>query len=266
MFTNRAASLTTDAASRPLLGEDAGAYQSMLTEWRRAPAVNRSGASHEATYEVERATGEHVVTTLDVVLLTPKVFVSAPTPAPRSELTLGSRRPAPVSPPEGSDTEPPMGRATAIAAALAMAGLAVLAVAALRRRATSPARGGARVVTIQGAQIPLDGVRAGAVVCRVVERGFREDDESANRSPTIVHDQVPFGEEPLGRIVWQRGGLAWKDAAFRATRWRGQPTRSPVRLGCRGGSLALEGTVRERPGLSPRSVLAALKIEVGGPE
>ena len=158
-----------------------------------------------------------------------------------------------------------MGPAAALVAALATAGLGILLVAALRRRATTPARGGARVVTIQGAQIPLDGVRAGAVVCRVVARGFREDDESADRSPTIVHDQVPFGDEPLGRIVWQRGGLAWKDAAFRATRWRGRSTRSPVRLGRRGGNLALEGTVRERPGMPPRSVLAALEIEMGGP-
>jgi hypothetical protein len=264
VFTNRAASLTTDAAARPLLGEDAVAYQSLLRAWRRAPAVNRSGAAFEATYEVERATGERVVTTLDVVLLTPAAFVSAPTPAPRSELALGNRRPRPVSPSADGDTEGPIGRAAAIAAALAIAGLGALAMAALRRRATSPGRGGQRIVTIQGAPIPLDGLRAGAVVCRVVARGFREDDESADRSPTIVHDQVPFGDEPLGRIVWQRGGLAWKDASFRATRWRGRPTRSPVRLGTRGGSLALEGTVRERPGMPPRSLLASLEIEMGG--
>ena len=266
MFTNRAASLTTDAAARPLLGEDAAGYRAVLREWRRAPSRNRSGASYEAVYEVARATGERVVTTVDVVLLVPRSFVAAALPAQRAELALGALAEAPATqPPPSADAVTPNDGVTPLVAAIAAAvGLVGLAVATQRRRVAQIGRGGARIVTIQGSQIPLDGVRSGAVVCRVVARGFPEDDESTDHAPTIVHDEVPYGEEPLGRIVWQRGGLAWKDAAFNATRWRGLPVRSPVALGRRGGSLAIEGTVRERAGMPPTSVRTSLEIEMGG--
>ena len=266
MFTNRAASLTTDAAARPLLGEDSEEYRAVLREWRRAPPRNRSGASYEATFDAERATGETVTITVDVVLVAPRTFDATALPAARAEVAFGARdRSAPPQPPPSPDgATPNAGTALPVALVAAAVGLAGLALAMRRRRGAQAGLGGARIVTIQGSKIPLDGVRPGAVVCRVVARGFQDDEESADHAPTIVHDEVPYGDEPLGRLVWQRGGLAWKDAAFNATRWRGLPVRSPVALGRRGGSLAIEGTVRERAGMPPTSVQTSLEIEMGG--
>jgi len=267
VFTNRAASLTTDATARPLLGEDAEAYQTLLHSWRRAPAASRSGASLEARYDVERASGEAVATTVDIVLLTPSTFVSASMVAPRTDLVQARADRQRSGASEVSPEAPAASRRWALlASAMLAAGLlAAISIPRFGRFARGQGRGSDPVVTIQGAPVALDGITMGSVVCRVVARGFPEDDQSADHSLTIVHDDVPYGDEPLGRIVLQRGGLAWKDAAFQATRWRGRSARSPVPLGRRGGSLVIEGTVRERPGMPPRNVRTTLEIEMGGP-
>jgi hypothetical protein len=269
VFTNSAASITTDPAGRPLMGEDDAAYRSLLSTWSRAPAINRSGASYEATYEVTRSNGEIVTNTLDVVLLTPQVFVSAPTTAARAALRQGFLEPAPVlvSPepapvaPEPEPAPTPRGFPWFLVALLMVAGGGVLVY--LLRTGKIRVGGSAKVVTVQGATLSLADVREGAVVGRVVPRGYQDDPASSDRGPTVVHPDAPFGDEPLGRVMWTRGGLIWKDAAYQATRWLDQTVRSPVALGGRGGSLELEGVVRERPGMPPRTVRVRVEIEMG---
>jgi hypothetical protein len=124
--------------------------------------------------------------------------------------------------------------------------------------------GTTRVVSVQGATLSLADVREGAVVCRVVPRGYEDAGTSPDRGAIVVHDGVPFGDEPLGRLLWSRGGLVWKDAAFQATRWNDRAVRSPVALGTTGGVLELEASVRERPGMPPRTIRVRVDIEMGG--
>ena len=262
VFTNRAASITTDPATRPLIGEDAAPYQALLSTWRRAPAVNRSGASYEAVYDVTRWTGEQVINTLDVVLLTPAAFMARATSAPRSELRASFFTVPPVvePPPEAPAGNGRIGWLLAVLAVAALAG----ALLYLLRSGRLRLGGTTRVVSVQGATLGLADVREGTVVCRLVPRGYEDAGTNPDRGAIVVHDGVPFGEEPLGRLLWHRGGLVWKDAGFQATRWNDRAVRSPVTLGMSGGVLELEASVRERPGMPPRTMRVRVDIEMGG--
>ena len=90
LFTNRAASITRDPETRPLLGQDGAEYGSTMNHWRRVGATNRSGASLEVSYQVDKPNGDTVPNTLDVVVVVPRAFEAPPLTAPSAASPRGN--------------------------------------------------------------------------------------------------------------------------------------------------------------------------------
>lgn len=266
VFTNRAASVTTDPATRPLIGENSAQYQGFVAQMWRAPAVNRSGASVEGSYEIVRANGTRVQNSLDIVVAVGRSFAGEPLAVRRDEARVGY-----VSPPV-ADQAATVAETTVVETTPAATGvpgmvwvLVILSIAGvvfylirsgkLGLPSTDPN------ITVDGTVFSLPASKNG-LVCRVVTKNYRGDPGEADSDRTLFLRSAPIGEEVVGRLVSTNGRLFWHDGEFKAMTLDGASVRAPVAIS-KGGELGLTGEVRERAGMPPRSMNVSISIEKG---
>lgn len=261
VFTNRAASVTTDQVARPLLGENSQPYRAFLAQMWRAPAANRSGASYEAVYDVQRSDGGTVQNTLDVVVAISRQFEGTPLATSRAEAKGEfSVEPAATAPAETATVPEARNTTSTIIWLVLVGGLLLGGYLLFRSGRVSPGMRDPNISvdgTIFSLPIGKDGL-----VCRVVTKNYRDDSDDAGANRTLYLSSVPVGQAVVGRLVTSKGKLYWHDADFSVASLNGTSVRAPVALG-NGGELVVKGEVRDRPGMPPRSMVATIHIERG---
>lgn len=267
MFTNRAASVTTDPSTRPLIGEDSPVYQRFLQSFNRVPAVNRSGASLEAEFLVERADGSLAQNTLDLVVAVAKDFAGEDIGMSRSEAQEGYVITVASLPEEILDSTEVMDSSVSAESSRGLSVWIVVLVILLGaswflfRIGLLPFGRRADNVEINDVVFALP-YSGSDLVCQVVSQDYRADDDGGGSSPLLSSADVPFGEKILGRVYFRRGQLVWEDSEFVAKTLDGKRSQSPVIIGDQ-GQLVIHGEVRQRPGLPPRPVEVRLDFKKG---
>lgn len=259
LFTNRAASLTTNPAV-PIIGEDDPRYQAVLQNWRRLDQVNQTGASFEPVYDIVRANDELVTRSLDVIVLIPRVFQApklaegtrsarldiASEPEPDLELSLDAER-------EPSGSVSP--------GILLVPILLVLAVGLLlvRRR-----RGGGsgRVLSVNSHRFAIGEASNGGDIVRLVGPGFRQANPGDDRAIEVGTSTTPPQE--LARFVRSGNNVLVKDALFTLHEVDSSTVSAPYTLPADSEvQLVLLGEVVPEPGRPPREVTVKITVELG---
>lgn len=251
LFTNRAASITTDPLARPLVGENDPSYLRVLEDFRRLEPVNRSGASYEATFDVKRADGDLVVNTLDIVILAPREFSSSPIEAGPRSLRL--------APAVTSTIEDGGPNAAPLIAVLALIAVAATGFFIVKARAASN-----MVLGINEFVTPLSGFRNGEVVATLVGPDFPRD-EVTDRTRFVRGNDLPPGV--LATLVFMNGNVLVRNGDLDLVDVDGVPASAPMPLPRdRQMTVTLRGSHAPRVGMPPKTVSVELLLRVGRPE
>lgn len=251
LFTNRAASITTSPSARPLIGENDPSYQGVLETYRRLEPVNRSGASLETVYDIERSDGELVTNALDIVVLVPRDFSGPPiVKGTRSERLAGAN--APDSRDTGASVLPLI---LVLLGAIAAGGFLFF-----RSR-----RGGTSAVTlmIEDHAVPLTGFRNGETVANLVSHEHAAEGHG-QKTVSLTRPGLPSGI--LASFYIRDGKVHVRDGELRLTAVDGSNANAPYPLEPDTDvRMTLTGSYVAQPGMPPKSVDLTLDTRVGRP-
>lgn len=254
LLMNRAASVTTDVTV-PVIGEDDPRYSSVLETWQRVDAVNQSGASYEATFDIRQQDGTLVTRTLDVVILVPRSF-SAP---PLSEGTRASRLEAALATPEPAVTSRSATGFLPVLLVLLAAGLGVFALLRLRRSGS----GSSTILTINSNRYLLGDARVDEDICRLVGPGYQQVHGHDERALEVPDASLPAAL--LARFVRTRSGVVVRDEHLSLQTVDGDVVSAPYVLRPDGDqTLVFEGQGKPIPGQPARSARMKLNVSIGG--
>lgn len=252
IFTNRAASLTTDTA-RPIIGQDDERYQSVLESWNRLPPVNQSGASYEPVYDIVRAGGDLVTRSIDVVVLVPEEFHSAP-------LAEGARsaRLQASAQDDSSPTNAQRGNPAALFIIVLLGLVAAGAFFFLRRTRA----GGGTILTLNNNRFSLASAATGQDVCRLVGPSYIQTNGPDERAIEVPQADLP--PVLLARFEKSGKGIAVKDEALTLQRVDGEIVSAPYPLKPNEEQeLVFEGEGQPDPGRPPRQVTVRVIATLG---